>query len=112
MLVYVLAKCKSLLPKRAGASSATGAFSREIFRLSSLTCAQQSVMNFGILMVQGLVNSFGATVMAAFAAAVKIDTFAYLPVQDFGNAYLHLCGAELRRGRCGAHPRGHAAARV
>ena len=44
-------------------------------------------MNFGILMVQGLVNSFGATIMAAFAAAVKIDTFAYLPVQDFGNAY-------------------------
>ena len=29
---------------------------------------QQSVMNFGILMVQGLVNSFGATTMAAFAA--------------------------------------------
>ena len=25
--------------------------------------------------------------MAAFAAAVKIDAFAYLPVQDFGNAY-------------------------
>ena len=48
---------------------------------------RQSVMNFGILMVQGLVNSFGATTMAAFAAAVKIDTFAYLPVQDFGNAY-------------------------
>ena len=44
-------------------------------------------MNFGILMVQGLVNSFGPTVMAGFAAAVKIDTFAYLPVQDFGNAY-------------------------
>ena len=39
---------------------------------------RQSVMNFGILMVQGLVNSFGATTMAAFAAAVKIDTFAYL----------------------------------
>ena len=60
---------------------------KEIITLSSLTCLQQSVMNFGILMVQGLVNSFGATVMAAFAAAVKIDTFAYLPVQDFGNAY-------------------------
>ena len=52
-----------------------------------MTCIQQSVMNFGILMVQGLVNSFGPAVMAAFAAAVKIDTFAYLPVQDFGNAY-------------------------
>ena len=32
-------------------------------------------------------NSFGTTVMAAFAAAVKIDAFAYLPVQDFGNAF-------------------------
>lgn len=54
---------------------------------SLLTCVQQSVMNFGILMVQGLVNSFGVNVMAAFAAAVKIDAFAYLPVQDFGNAF-------------------------
>ena len=44
-------------------------------------------MNFGILMVQGLVNSFGTVIMAAFAAAVKIDSFAYMPVQDFGNAF-------------------------
>ena len=59
----------------------------EIARFSLLTCVQQSVMNFGILMVQGLVNSFGTVVMAAFAAAVKIDSFAYMPVQDFGNAF-------------------------
>ena len=86
ILVYVLAKCKRLLPKRADLRYHPRIL-REIFNLSSLTCLQQSVMNFGILMVQGLVNSFGATIMAAFAAAVKIDTFAYLPVQDFGNAY-------------------------
>ena len=60
---------------------------KEIFQFSFLTCIQQSVMNFGILMVQGLVNSFGTVVMAAFAAAVKIDSFAYMPVQDFGNAF-------------------------
>ena len=60
---------------------------REIAGFSILTCIQQSVMNLGILMVQGLVNSFGAYVMAAFAAAVKIDAFAYMPVQDFGNAF-------------------------
>ena len=59
----------------------------EIAGLSVLTCVQQSVMNLGILMVQGLVNSFGTAVMAAFAAAVKIDSFAYMPVQDFGNAF-------------------------
>ncbi len=60
---------------------------REIISFSTLTCVQQSVMNLGILMVQGLVNSFGSVVMAAFAAAVKIDAFAYMPVQDFGNAF-------------------------
>lgn len=64
-----------------------GGILKDIFNLSFLTCVQQSVMNFGILMVQGLVNSFGTVVMAAFAAAVKIDTIAYMPVQDFGNAF-------------------------
>ncbi len=60
---------------------------KEIVGMSFLTCVQQSVMNLGILMVQGLVNSFGTVVMAAFAVAVKIDSFAYMPVQDFGNAF-------------------------
>lgn len=60
---------------------------REITGFSALTCMQQSIMNLGILAVQGLVNSYGTTVMAAFAAGVKIDAFAYLPVQDFGNAF-------------------------
>lgn len=60
---------------------------KEITSFSALTCLQQSIMNLGILAVQGLVNSFGTTIMAAFAAAVKIDAFAYLPVQDFGNAF-------------------------
>ncbi len=60
---------------------------RHILSLSGLTCLQQSMMNFGILLVQGVVNSFGPVVMAAFAVAVKIDTIAYMPVQDFGNAF-------------------------
>lgn len=60
---------------------------KHIAQYSFLTCVQQSIMNFGILLIQGLVNSFGVAVMAAFAAAVKIDSFAYMPVQDFGNAF-------------------------
>lgn len=60
---------------------------QEILRFSSTSCVQQSVMNLGILMIQGLVNSFGSLVMAGFAAAVKIDSFAYMPAQEFGNAY-------------------------
>lgn len=59
----------------------------EVIRFSFAASIQQSVMNFGILMIQGLVNSFGPAVMAAFAAAVKIDSFAYMPAQEFGNAF-------------------------
>ncbi len=71
----------------------------EILLLSGFTCLQQSVMTFGILMVQGLVNSFGAVVMAAFAVAVKIDTIAYMPVQDFGNAFSVLVAQNFSAGK-------------
>lgn len=60
---------------------------KSIASLSGFTCLQQSVMNFGILAVQGIVNGFGTAVMSAFAVAVKIDTVAYMPVQDFGNGF-------------------------
>ena len=60
---------------------------KEIIIGDVATGIQQSVMNFGILMIQGLVNSFGTVIMASFAAAVKIDTLAYMPAQEFGNAY-------------------------
>lgn len=86
ILLYTLQKCPELRPARQELKW-NGTNAREIVRLSSLTCLQQSVMNFGILMVQGRVNSFGPAVMAAFAAGVKIDSFAYMPVQDFGNAF-------------------------
>ncbi len=83
-----------------------GSIVREIAGFSCLTCVQQSVMNLGILMVQGLVNSFGAAVMAAFAAAVKIDSFAYMPVQDFGNAFSTFIAQNYGAGRADRIRRG------
>ncbi|MDO4486790.1 MAG: MATE family efflux transporter [Bacillota bacterium] len=84
--VYALMKCPQL-KAAVRIRRITRESLREITGFSLLTCVQQSVMNLGILMVQGIVNSFGTVVMAAFAAAVKIDAFAYMPVQDFGNAF-------------------------
>ena len=84
--LYAWARCPQLRDIRKNFQIRWGCV-REIAGFSVLTCVQQSVMNLGILMVQGLVNSFGPTVMAAFAATVKIDAFAYMPVQDFGNAF-------------------------
>ena len=86
LAVYTLVKMPELRPKKEDFTWDRN-MAGKIAQYSLLTCAQQSVMNFGILMVQGLVNSFGVSVMAAFTAAVKIDSFAYMPVQDFGNAF-------------------------
>ncbi len=84
--VYFFAKEKQLCPQRQHLH-----LSRRLLGFvinnSTLTAIQQSIMNLGILMVQGLVNSFGFSVSAAFAAVVKIDAFAYMPAQDFGNAF-------------------------
>lgn len=98
LLAYTFLRCREFLPSRAEFR-----FRREILRelldLSMLTCAQQSAMNFGILLIQRLVDSFGPITMAAFAAAVKIDTFAYLPVQDFGNAFSTFVAQNFGAGR-------------
>ena len=84
--IFAMIKYPYIWPNRAHMRVRKGVLG-EICHFSLLTCVQQSVMNLGILMVQGIVNSFGTAVMAAFAAAVKIDSFAYMPVQDFGNAF-------------------------
>ncbi len=86
MAAYVFVRCPELKPTKSDC-----VWDREnlsgILSQSVMTSVQQSIMNLGILMVQGIVNGFGTVVMAAFAAAVKIDAFAYMPVQDFGNAF-------------------------
>lgn len=86
IVCYALRRASFLVPARRHLRM-RAEIVRQIFSFSFLTCLQQSVMNLGILMIQGLVNNFGADAMAAFAAAVKIDAFAYMPVQDFGNAF-------------------------
>lgn len=72
---------------------------RSIIKYSVSSSLQQSVMNFGILLVQGMVNSFGTAAMAAFAAAVKIDTFAYMPAQEYANAYSIFVSQNFGAGR-------------
>lgn len=84
--VYFFAKATPFCPRKKHMR-----YSKRLLRFiisnSTLTAIQQSIMNLGILMVQGLVNSFGFAASAAFAAVVKIDAFAYMPAQDFGNAF-------------------------
>ena len=84
--LYFFFRLSELRPRRSNFRLDRPLLSR-IASVSVLTSVQQSIMNFGILLVQSLVNSFGVTTMAAFAAGVKIDSFAYSPAQDFANGF-------------------------
>lgn len=91
LTIYTIKKCPELIPQKEHCKFDL-AMIKDISNSSLLTSTQQSIMNFGILLVQNLVNSFGATVMAAFTVAVKIDSLAYMPAQDFGNAFSTFIG--------------------
>ena len=84
--LYFFFRLPVLRPRRSNFRLDRPLLSR-IASVSVLTSVQQSIMNFGILLVQSLVNSFGVATMAAFAAGVKIDSFAYSPAQDFANGF-------------------------
>lgn len=86
ILAYWAVRARDLLPARRHMRLNLPLI-RRVAGISVLTSLQQSIMNFGILMIQSLVNSFGIATMAAFAAGVKIDAFAYAPAQDFGNGF-------------------------
>lgn len=96
--IYTLKKDKRVRKALSGRGTSRDGL-REILNYSLLTCIQQSVMNLGILMVQGLVNSFGTAVMAAFAAATKIDAFAYMPAQEYGNAFSTFIAQNMGAGK-------------
>lgn len=51
-------------------------------------------MQMGKIAVQGIVNTMGVSTMAAFAAASRIDDFAYTPQQNIAHAMTTLMAPE------------------
>ena len=47
---------------------------------------QQSLVSLSMMMMQGLVNSYGKVFVAGYTAATKIDTLSLMPNMNFANA--------------------------
>lgn len=47
---------------------------------------QQSTVSIGMLLVQSVVNSFGAKMLAGFSAAMRIESICVVPMTAMGNA--------------------------
>lgn len=83
--IYTIKRIQFLHFERKDLVFSTSSFNK-IAAYSVLTALQQSISSFGMMLIQGLVNTFGSMVMAAFAACSKIDSVANAPLQDLGNS--------------------------
>lgn len=72
---------------------------REIFRLGIPSAVQGSVVHFGFILIQGLINSFGPSYMAAYTAASKMEMLSYLPVEGFAMGYSVFVGQNIGAGK-------------
>jgi putative MATE family efflux protein len=74
-------------------------FDKEIFVLSVKlgipSGVQQMLFSFGMMALQTIVNGFGTETVAAFGAAARIDSFATMPIMNFGAAISTFVGQNI-----------------
>jgi putative MATE family efflux protein len=74
-------------------------FSRQIFkscvRIGLPTGFQQSFVSLGMLAVMGIVTTFGTSAIAAYTAAIRIDSFAKMPAFAFSSALSGFTGQNI-----------------
>ncbi|MEL7587894.1 MAG: MATE family efflux transporter [Prolixibacteraceae bacterium] len=74
-------------------------FDRSIFkscvRIGLPTGFQQSFVAIGMMAIMGAVNTFGTNAVAAYTAAIRIDSFAKMPAMTFSSALSSFVGQNL-----------------
>jgi putative MATE family efflux protein len=72
---------------------------RLIVKIGFPSMIQQSAIAIGIGAVTSIVNSFGAAAIAAFGAAGRVDSIAFLPAQSIGMSVSTMTGQNIGAGR-------------
>lgn len=67
----------------------------QIFKTGVPTAFQSSLISLGGMSVQRLINSFGTSVMAAYAAAAKVDNLAIQVIVSLGTAMSVFAGQNI-----------------
>ncbi|MBV5312125.1 MAG: MATE family efflux transporter [Prolixibacteraceae bacterium] len=74
-------------------------FDRDIFRscirIGLPTGFQQSFIAFGMMAIMSIVNGFGTNAVAAYSAAMRIDSFVKMPAITFSSALSTFVGQNL-----------------
>ena len=84
-------------------------FSKSL-KLGIPSAVQQTVLSMGFILIQGLVNSFGAVTMAAIAAASRIESITTLPNMNIGMAAATFTGQNMGAGKIDRVKKGYRSA--
>ena len=72
---------------------------KRIAQIGLPSMLQQSLVSLSMMMMQGLVNSYGKVLVAGYTAATKIDTLAMLPNMNFSNAMSSFTAQNIGAGK-------------
>lgn len=73
-------------------------FSR-MSRIALPSILQQSTVSIGMMLVQSVVNSFGAEMLAGFSAAMRIESICIVPMAAMGNVMSSFTAQNLGAGK-------------
>lgn len=76
-------------------------------RIAIPSTIQQSIVSIGFLLVQVVINRYGASVMAGYTAASKIDSMAIMPMISVGNAISTFTAQNIGAGKPDRVKRGY-----
>ena len=68
---------------------------KELVRMGLPAAFQNSVTGLGVLILQGVVNGFGSTIMASYTAATKVEQLSSQAMNSFGLAMATYTGQNL-----------------
>lgn len=77
----------------------SGEMLRKIGQIAIPSILQQSFISIGNIFIQGLVNSFGSSIIAGYSAAVKLNTFAITSFTTLGNGISNFTAQNLGAGK-------------
>lgn len=72
---------------------------KQIGRVAIPSILQQSFISVGNIFIQGLVNSYGSSVIAGYSAAIKLNTFTITSFTTLGNGMSNFTGQNIGAGK-------------
>lgn len=71
---------------------------KKIGKIAIPSILQQSFISVGNIFIQGLVNSFGSSVIAGYSAAIKLNTFTITSITTLGNGISNFTAQNIGAG--------------